>query len=109
MAFFDNVTLLSCKKINILNCPSNRLSLPQQLHYFLCIFPLDLEDESGVTEGDVQKKVIPWRSMFPEEEEEDEEWAGPDKGKKKHLPGGLIVVTSLIDKVPNLGGKLANS
>ncbi|XP_041351948.1 probable methyltransferase TARBP1 isoform X2 [Gigantopelta aegis] len=54
-------------------------------------------DEDG--EGDVQKKIMPWRLMTPDEESFDYEFK-----KKLHKPGGLVLVTSLIEKIPNLGG-----
>ena len=53
--------------------------------------------------SDVQKKVIPWRLMLPEQELEtglQEEYM-----KKRQKTGGLVLVASLIDKIPNLGGK----
>ncbi|XP_046337095.2 probable methyltransferase TARBP1 isoform X3 [Haliotis rufescens] len=60
----------------------------------------DCADEE-VTEGNVQKKIMPWRLMTPDED------SHPDNKmnlKKVHKAGGLILVTSLIDKLPNLGG-----
>jgi tRNA G18 (ribose-2'-O)-methylase SpoU len=44
----------------------------------------------------VQKKLVPWRSTFP----------GHDlaSGLKQKRKEGLIVVASLIDRLPNLGG-----
>ena len=59
-------------------------------------------EDFQTTEGNVQKKLIPWTSMLPEQELEPE--------LVEELPprpetGGLVVVTSLIDKVPNLGGR----
>lgn len=51
--------------------------------------------------GDIQKKIMPWRLMNPDEEVMEElEYA-----KRQRQSDGLILVTSLIDKVPNLGGQ----
>lgn len=51
--------------------------------------------------GDIQKKIMPWRLMNPDDEVVEElEYA-----KRQHKSNGLILVTSLIDKVPNLGGQ----
>lgn len=62
--------------------------------------------EDGVEEGDVQKKVIPWRYMLPSQELEVD--LQDDYSKKtQNNTGGLILVTSLIDKIPNLGGEWA--
>jgi hypothetical protein len=49
----------------------------------------------------VQKKVIPWRLMAPDSQAE-QEYSYRKKGGK---PDGLILVTSLINKIPNLGGE----
>ncbi|XP_013402839.1 probable methyltransferase TARBP1 [Lingula anatina] len=56
------------------------------------------EESEEISEGDVQKKVIPWKEMLPSEEMEE------DIGRTLHSPGQLILVTSLIDRPPNLGG-----
>lgn len=51
--------------------------------------------------GDIQKKIMTWRLMNPDDEVVEElEYA-----KRQHKSNGLILVTSLIDKVPNLGGQ----
>lgn len=51
--------------------------------------------------GDMQKKIMPWRLMNPDDEVMEElEYA-----KRQRQSDGLILVTSLIDKVPNLGGQ----
>lgn len=51
--------------------------------------------------GDIQKKIMPWRLMNLDDEVVEElEYA-----KRQHKSNGLILVTSLIDKVPNLGGQ----
>ena len=52
-------------------------------------------------DGDVQKKIMPWKQMVPDEETALE----IDHGVKSRNEDGLIVVTSLINKVPNLGGR----
>ena len=54
--------------------------------------------------GDVQKKIMPWKQMVPDEETAQE----MDYGVKEHHEEGLVVVTSLISKVPNLGGLCYN-
>ncbi|XP_028161774.1 uncharacterized protein LOC114353849 [Ostrinia furnacalis] len=46
--------------------------------------------------GTIQKKYIPWKNMSDVNVYE--------SGKKKESPSRLIVVASLIDKLPNLGG-----
>ena len=51
--------------------------------------------------GDVQKKIMPWKQMVPDEETTQE----MEYGVKERHEDGLVVVTSLISKVPNLGGK----
>ncbi|KAK7505417.1 hypothetical protein BaRGS_00003162 [Batillaria attramentaria] len=58
------------------------------------------EDVCESTDGDVQKKIIPWRLMTPDSHAE-QEYSYRKKGRK---PGGLVLVTSLINKLPNLGG-----
>ena len=66
----------------------------------LCLGVEETETEGGCS--DVQKKIIPWKAMLPE--------LTDDLGdlevrcKKQHHPGGLVLVTSLINKKPNLGG-----
>jgi len=50
--------------------------------------------------GDVQKKVQPWRQMLLDEVATSE----VEHGLKPAPRPGLTLVTSLIDKVPNLGG-----
>ncbi|ELU08602.1 hypothetical protein CAPTEDRAFT_220697 [Capitella teleta] len=52
---------------------------------------------SSSAEGDIQKKIIPWQSMIPEQDLD-------LTSRKRVKRGGLVLVTSLIDKVPNLGG-----
>ena len=51
--------------------------------------------------GDVQKKIMPWKQMVPDEETTQE----VDYGVKQRHEEGLVVVTSLISKIPNLGGQ----
>lgn len=57
-------------------------------------------EDSAATMADppdnVQKKVVPWRSIIPEED-----LASKPRHKQEE---GLIVVASLIDRLPNLGG-----
>ena len=59
----------------------------------------DATSESG--HGDVQKKIMPWRQMAPDQETEAE--IASQRGN--NTEDGVIVVTSLVDKVPNLGGE----
>lgn len=51
--------------------------------------------------GTIQKKYIPWRNMSDVNVYDD--------GKKNENPSNLIVVASLIDKLPNLGGMARTS
>ncbi|KAH9519623.1 hypothetical protein Btru_003171 [Bulinus truncatus] len=60
------------------------------------------ENDDDIVEsadGDVQKKIMPWRQMSPDQETE----AELDLQRQKRA-GHLVLVTSLIDKIPNLGG-----
>ena len=52
--------------------------------------------------SDVQKKVIPWKGMLPEEELETD--LHDTYAQQRARANPLIVVASLIDKIPNLGG-----
>ena len=61
-----------------------------------------IEDEYDSVEGDVQKKIVPWNCMLPEEDLDPELQA--DYNQKRQRSTGLVLVTSLINKVPNLGG-----
>jgi tRNA G18 (ribose-2'-O)-methylase SpoU len=57
------------------------------------------EDSAAAMTGlhdNVQKKAVPWHSLFPEQDLE-------SKPRHKQVEG-LIVVASLIDRLPNLGG-----
>ena len=56
-------------------------------------------------EGDVQKKIMPWKQMVPDDETAQE----INFGVKQQIEEGLVVVTSLITKIPNLGGKTLGS
>ncbi|XP_021353649.1 probable methyltransferase TARBP1 [Mizuhopecten yessoensis] len=58
------------------------------------------EQEDEEESGDFQKKIMPWRLMTPDDEAQEE----LDFCKKRHQAGGLVLVTSLIEKLPNLGG-----
>ncbi|XP_022814410.1 uncharacterized protein LOC111348134 [Spodoptera litura] len=51
--------------------------------------------------GTIQKKYVPWRNMS--------DVNVYDAGKKRESPSQLIVVASLIDKLPNLGGMARTS
>ncbi|XP_014671014.1 PREDICTED: probable methyltransferase TARBP1 [Priapulus caudatus] len=50
-------------------------------------------------EGNVQKKLIPWRSLMPDHTEADVTYK-----RQSGAQGGLVLVASLIDKPTNLGG-----
>lgn len=59
--------------------------------------------------GDVQKKITRWVSgagvldeLFPESPSSQDEGAGKQ-------PSGLVLVASLLNKIPNLGGELLSS
>lgn len=56
----------------------------------------EVDDE----DGDVQKKILPWRFMKPDAEAEEQ----LDMRRMKKRGEGLILVTSLVEKIPNLGG-----
>ncbi|KAJ8721233.1 hypothetical protein PYW07_002008 [Mythimna separata] len=57
--------------------------------------------EDSETLGTIQKKYIPWKNMS--------DVNVYDVGKKRESPSQLIVVASLIDKLPNLGGMARTS
>ena len=69
----------------------------------LNLYLLDNADEDA-GEGDVQKKIQPWRTMLPSEDSEVQE----DYARKRQNAGQLVLVTSLIDKPANLGGNSMN-
>ncbi|KAJ8730532.1 hypothetical protein PYW08_001945 [Mythimna loreyi] len=58
-----------------------------------------VEDSEAM--GTIQKKYIPWKNMS--------DVNVYDVGKKRESPSQLIVVASLIDKLPNLGGMARTS
>ncbi|XP_061172743.1 probable methyltransferase TARBP1 [Saccostrea echinata] len=58
------------------------------------------DSEPEGTIGDIQKKIMPWRLMNPDDVNIEE----MENPKHRRRSEGLILVTSLIDKVPNLGG-----
>lgn len=68
------------------------------------ITPLEEEDPSnpgGV--GNVQKKITPWKQMLPDVDS----LLAANAGRKSARAGAsndLIVIASLIDRIPNLGG-----
>ncbi|KAJ7394068.1 Tar (HIV-1) RNA binding protein 1 [Desmophyllum pertusum] len=59
---------------------------------------------SGPQSRDVQKKIMPWKVIPPDEEMMSEMQQQRMANLKRAQPGNLIVVASLIDKAPNLGG-----
>jgi tRNA G18 (ribose-2'-O)-methylase SpoU len=64
----------------------------------MCL-PAGTEDNAAARMGlydNVQKKAVPWHSIIPEQ-------ALASKPRQKQQEG-LIVVASLIDRMPNLGG-----
>jgi tRNA guanosine-2'-O-methyltransferase len=58
------------------------------------------EDKAEMCIEDLQKKMIPWHSLLPNDDDNDENVT--DKSKK--VNSELILVASLIDKGTNLGG-----
>jgi hypothetical protein len=60
------------------------------------------DTNEDMTSGDVQKKMMPWRVMLPETELDAD--LLEDYNRKQHKAGGMVLVTSLVDKIPNLGG-----
>ena len=54
--------------------------------------------------GDVQKKIRPWKVIPPDEEMMSEIQQQRMANLQKTSAGNLVVVASLIDKAPNLGG-----
>lgn len=54
--------------------------------------------------SDVQKKITPWKVIPPDEEMTSELQQQRVANLRKNAAGQLIVVASLIDKAPNLGG-----
>ncbi|KAJ9574306.1 hypothetical protein L9F63_026047, partial [Diploptera punctata] len=56
------------------------------------------EDSVVAMQTNFQKKLIPWRSLIPDEE------LRPSKIEPAVKKEGLIVVASLVDRLPNLGG-----
>ena len=62
---------------------------------------LDTGDPGDGCDGDVQKKIMPWKQMMPDDNVTEE----IEHGVKQRDKDGLVVVTSLIKKVPNLGGR----
>lgn len=63
---------------------------------------LTTPEESTETSGavdNVQKKITPWKQMFP-----DLDTLTLTAGRKKSSTNDLIVIASLIDRIPNLGG-----
>ncbi|XP_015607513.1 probable methyltransferase TARBP1 isoform X2 [Cephus cinctus] len=64
------------------------------------------EDIDITTTGtlDMQKKITPWKSMAPLDEELSEISQLSLSRKKNNSEDGIIVVASLVDRLPNLGG-----
>lgn len=65
---------------------------------------LNETDLTGPQSGDVQKKIVPWKVTPPDEEIMSEMQEQRLANFQKSSSGNLIVVASLIDKAPNLGG-----
>lgn len=61
--------------------------------------PVAAEEATETTVDNVQKKITPWKQMFP-----DLETLTLTAGRKKNSTNDLIVIASLIDRIPNLGG-----
>ena len=65
---------------------------------------LNETDLTGPQSRDVQKKIVPWKVIPPDEEMMSEMQEQRMANFQKSSSGNLIVVASLIDKAPNLGG-----
>ncbi|XP_043277155.1 uncharacterized protein [Venturia canescens] len=64
---------------------------------------IDSTNEGGLS--DIQKKIIPWKSMTPFTDELSEvSKAALARKITRNTDAGIIVVASLIDRAPNLGG-----
>ncbi|XP_064094349.1 LOW QUALITY PROTEIN: uncharacterized protein LOC135206784 [Macrobrachium nipponense] len=63
--------------------------------------PVDEQEDMENLRSNVQKKMTPWKSMMPELSSS---LGLPNQKFSGQRRGGLIVVASLIDKTPNLGG-----
>ncbi|CAG0895059.1 unnamed protein product [Darwinula stevensoni] len=63
----------------------------------------DPHPEKKSSEGNVQKKLIPWKALLPDLEAL-EYFPTPLQEKKFASTGGLILVASLVSKSTNLGG-----
>jgi len=50
------------------------------------------------TASDVQKKLTSWRSLLPDDVTDDD-------SQTRRTVGDLVVVCSLVDRLPNLGGE----
>ncbi len=80
--------------------------MPKNLENCFCTVGID--EDIYEPSGDVQKKIIPWRSMLPSNDLHlDLETDQVNKGSRSR-GDGLILVTSLIDKPTNLGGESKN-
>ena len=58
---------------------------------------------AGASTGTVQKKVVPWIGLTPADAL-DADVVDDVMSTRKRRAGEMIVVASLIDKLPNLGG-----
>nr|CAD7425322.1 unnamed protein product [Timema monikensis] len=80
-------------------------SVRRSWHYFRqqkVVGGLDEEEEEDcikTVHDNVQKKIIPWRSVVSQYNT-----SQSTSRANRTLSGGLVVVASLIDKLPNLGG-----
>lgn len=60
--------------------------------------------------GNVQKKLIPWQSLMAESDTVGGKSQLHGSGSPSQDSGdGLILVASLVDRIPNLGGKLVKN
>lgn len=64
----------------------------------------DLARTSEVQSSDVQKKIFPWKVIPPDADMMSEMQQQRLANLQKSSAGSLVVVASLIDKAPNLGG-----
>ena len=65
----------------------------------------DDKGSAGIPQGgDVQQKISPWSVLPPEPEAALDQDSQRLLAQQKRAAGGLVVVASLIDRAPNLGG-----
>ncbi|XP_074640715.1 tRNA (guanosine(18)-2'-O)-methyltransferase TARBP1-like [Tubulanus polymorphus] len=87
------ISLVNEKLSELESCSSNSLTWKMK----------GAENEDvELLDGDVQRKITPWRTMFPNEEAQRE--IEDRKVSHHNSDAGILLVASLVDKIPNLGG-----